>query len=96
MFCMSIWIREINVFKPSKPAQIWFFFLHKYQGKSGQVLNAFDDWIALVFLLLAEYHLKRMFQEPFIRHSYQFPNLPSHERHSWNVDDVEWTGGKNA
>ena len=57
--------------------------VHKYQGKSSQVLNAFDGWIALVFLILAEYHYwKRMFQEPFIRHLYQFLNVPSHEWHS--------------
>ena len=31
-------------------------FSQKYQGKPGQVLNAFDPCIALVYLLLAEYH----------------------------------------
>ena len=29
-----------------------------------------------------------MFKEPTIRHSYQFLNVPSHEWHSWKVDDV--------
>ena len=28
-----------------------------------------------------------MFEEPIIRHSYQFPNVPSHKWHSWKVDD---------
>ena len=38
------------------------------------------------FLLLAEHHVKRMLKEPIIRHSYQFPNVPSHAWHSWKVD----------
>ena len=33
----------------------------------------------LVFLLLAKYHMKRMFKEPTIRNAYQCPNIPSHE-----------------
>ena len=28
-----------------------------------------------------------MFKEPIIEHSYQFSDVPSHERHSWKVDD---------
>ena len=43
--------------------------------------------IILDFLLHAEYHLKRTFKELTIRHSYQFLNVPSHEWHSWSVDD---------
>ena len=42
---------------------------------------------ALVFLLLAEYHLKRMFKETTIRNSYKFLNVPSHECHNWKVVD---------
>ena len=49
----------------------------KYQGTSVQVLIALNDIVALVFLLLAEYHLKRILKEPTIRNSYQFPNVPS-------------------
>ena len=64
----------------------------KYQGTSVQVLIAFK-WHnfrpckALVFLLLAEYHLKRILKEPTIRNSYQFPNVPSHEWQNWKVDN---------
>ena len=36
----------------------------------------------LVFLPLAEYHLKHMLKKPTIRNSYQFP-----EWHNWKVDD---------
>ena len=67
-------------------------YSQKYQGTSGQVLIAFDGIFflpekTLVFLLLADYHLKRMFKKPTIRHSYQFLNVPGHELHSWNFDD---------
>ena len=55
----------------------------KYQGTSAQVLIALNDIVfspckALVFLLLAKYHLKHILKEPTIRNSYQFPNVPSH------------------
>ena len=33
------------------------------------------------------YHLKCIFNEPIIKNSYQFPNVLSHEWHSWKVDD---------
>ena len=65
-------------------------FTQKYQSTLDQVLNAwylFPPCIALFVLLLAKYHWKRMFKEPITRHSYQFPNVPSHEWHSWKVDD---------
>ena len=58
----------------------------KYQGTSVQVLIAFNGK-ALVFLLLAEYHLKHILKEPTIRNSYQFPNVPSHEWQNWKVDN---------
>ena len=54
----------------------------KYQGTSVQVLialNGFPPCKALVFLLLAEYHLKHILKEPTIRNSYQFSNVPSHK-----------------
>ena len=60
----------------------------KYQGTSVQVLIAFNGIIALVFLLLAEYHLKHILKEPAIRISYQFPNVPSHEWQNWKVDNA--------
>ena len=28
-----------------------------------------------------------MLKQPIIRHLYQFPNVPGHAWHSWNVDD---------
>ena len=64
----------------------------KYQGTSIQVLIAFNGIIflpckALVFLLLAEYHLKHILNEPTIMNSYQFPNVPSHEWQNWKVDN---------
>ena len=42
---------------------------------------------ALVFLLLAEYHLKHILKEPTIRNSIQCPNVPSHEWQNWKVDN---------
>ena len=56
----------------------------KYQGTSVQVLIALNGIVffpckALVFLLLAEYHLKHILKEPTVRISYQFPNVPSHK-----------------
>ena len=42
---------------------------------------------AIVFLLLAEYHLKQILKEPTIRNSYQFPNVPSHKWQNWKVDN---------
>ena len=55
-------------------------YSQKYQGTSVQVLIAFNGtffppYKALVFLLLAEYHLKRVFKEPTIRNSYQFSKM---------------------
>ena len=44
-------------------------FSQKFQGTLGQVLIAFDGipfLLVLVFLLLAEYHLKGLFKESFI------------------------------
>ena len=62
----------------------------KYQGTSVKVLTALNGivflLIALVFLLLAEYHLKHILKEPTIRNSYQFPNVPSHKWQNWKVD----------
>ena len=61
----------------------------KYQGSSVQVLIAFNGILppcnALVFLLLAEYHLKHILKT--IRNSYQFPNVPSHEWKHWKVEN---------
>ena len=58
----------------------------KYQGTSAQVLIALNG-IALIFLLLADYHLKHILKEPTIRNSYQFPNVPSHKWQNWKVDN---------
>ena len=47
-----------------------------HQSRYSLLLMAyFTPCIALVFLLLAEYHLKRIFKEPTIKNSYQFPNI---------------------
>ena len=69
-------------------------FSQKYLGTSVQVLIAFNGKVfllvkALVFLLLAEYHLKHIFKVPTIciKNSYQFPNVPSHEWRNWKVDN---------
>ena len=63
----------------------------KYQGTSVQVLIALNGIVspckALVFLLLAEYHLKHILKEPTIRNSYQFLNVPSHKWQNWKVDN---------
>ena len=63
----------------------------KYQGTSVQVLIALNSivflLVKLVFLLLAEYHLKHILKEPTIRNSYQFPNVPSHKWQNWKVDN---------
>ena len=64
----------------------------KYQGTSVQALIAFNGIVfspckALVFLLLAEYHLKHILKEPTIRNSYQFPNVPSHGWQNRKVDN---------
>ena len=66
----------------------------KYQGTSVQVLialngilNCFPPCKALVFLLLAEYHLKHILKEPTIRNSYQFPNISSYKWQNWKVDN---------
>ena len=65
---------------------------HKYQGSSVPGTrcfkwHSFTPCKALVFLLLAEYHLKHILKEPTIRNSYQFPNIPSHEWQNWKVDN---------
>ena len=69
---------------------------HRYQyflfyGTSVQVLIAFNGIVflllKLVFLLLAEYHLKQILKETTIRNSYQFQNVPSHEWQNWKVDN---------
>ena len=65
-------------------------FSQKYQGTSVQVLIAFNGKVfllvkALVFLLLAENHLKHIFKVPTIRNSFQFPNVPSHEWQNWKL-----------
>ena len=52
-----------------------------------QSRHSFPPCKALVFLLLAEYHLKHILKEPTIRNSYQFPNFPSHEWQNWKVDN---------
>ena len=49
--------------------------------------HSFPPCKALVFLLLAEYHLKHILEEPTIRNSYQFPNVPSHKWQNWKVDN---------
>ena len=52
--------------------------------------RSFPPCKALVFLLLAEYHLKHILKEPTIignRNSYQFPNVPSHKWQNWKVDN---------
>ena len=59
----------------------------KYQGTSVQVLHNFPPCKALVFLPLAEYHLKHILKEPTIRNSYQFQNVPSREWQNWKVDN---------
>ena len=64
----------------------------KYQGTPVHVLIALNGIVfapckALVFLLLAEYHLKHILKEPTIRNSYQFPNVPSHKWQIWKVDN---------
>ena len=64
----------------------------KYQGTSVQVLIALIGIVfllvkLLLFLLLAEYHLKHILKESTIRNSYQFPNVPRHEWQNWKVDN---------
>ena len=63
----------------------------KYQGTSVKIFIAFNGIVfllvkALVFLLLAEYHLKHILKEPTTRNSYQFPNVRSHGWQNWKVD----------
>ena len=65
-------------------------FFQKYQGTSVQELalnGIFSPCKAFVFLLLAEYHFKRIFKEQGNRNSYQFLNVPNHEWHNWKIDD---------
>ena len=59
----------------------------KYQGTSVQVLIALNGIVFFLVLLLAEYHLKHILKEPTIRHSYQFPNVPSHKWQNWKSDN---------
>ena len=49
--------------------------------------HSFPPCKALVFLLLAEYHLKHILKDLTIRNSYQFPNVPSHKWQNWKVDN---------
>ena len=49
--------------------------------------HSFHPCKALVFLLLAEYHLKHILKELTIRNSYQFPNVPSHKWQNLKVDN---------
>ena len=49
--------------------------------------HSFPPCKALVFLLLAEYHLKHILEEPTNRNSYQFRNVPSHGWQNWKVDN---------
>ena len=59
-----------------------------HQSRYSLLLMAqFPPCKALVFLLLAEYHLKHILKEPAIRNSYQFPNVPSHKWQNWKVDN---------
>ena len=63
-----------------------------HRGTSVHVLIAFNGIVfllvkLLIFLLLAEYHLKRILKEPTIRNSYHFQNVPSHEWQNWKVDN---------
>ena len=51
------------------------------------IWHSFPPCKALVFLLIAEYHLKHILKEPTIGNSYQFPNVPSHEWQNWKVDN---------
>ena len=51
------------------------------------LLHSFPSCKALVFLLLAEYHLKHILKEQTIRNSYQFPNGPSHEWKNLRADN---------
>ena len=76
-----------------KSNQLRYYSLsQKYQGTSVQVRIALNGIVfspckALVFLLLAKYHLKHILKEPPIRNSYQFPNVPSHKWQNWKVDN---------
>ena len=59
-----------------------------HQSRYSLLLMAyFSPCKALVFLLLAEYHLKHILKEPTIMNSYQFPKVPSHEWQNWKVDN---------
>ena len=71
-------------------------FSQKYQGTSGQVLNAFDG-IDLSLLTPCRASLEMQTFSWCHAHE-QFPNIPSPERHGWKIDDecsfdFEWTGG---
>ena len=67
------------------------FLSQKYQGTSAQVLIALNG---IVFLLVklslsptCKVSLETHTQEPTIRNSYQFPNVPSHKWQNWKVDN---------
>ncbi|MES9950704.1 MAG: hypothetical protein ABW118_17235 [Candidatus Thiodiazotropha sp.] len=79
-------------------------FSKSYQGKSGQVLSAFDG-IDLSLLppcrASLEMHVQRANHQAFVWcHAHeQFPNVPNPEGHGWKVDedgsfDFEWTRGE--
>ena len=99
MFCARLFICAL--WSPAgKGLTSWLSFVvssvslslsHWYPG-SGVVLDCIDSWslhhyLLLVFLLLAEYHLKHTLKEPTIRNSYLFPNVPSHKWQNWKVDN---------
>ena len=69
---MILYNRNINYISPGTHCSEW---------------HSFPLCKALVFPLLAEYHLKHIFKEPTIRNSYQFPNVPSHKCKNWKVDN---------
>ena len=89
MCLLHVW--KGNLYQ-SKPAKICFFYteISRYI-RPGTHWHLFPSNTARVFLLLAEYHLKRMFKEPTIRNSYQFSNVSSHELHGWKVDEESST-----
>ena len=75
-----------------KVNQLRYDFYHRnttvHQSRFSLLLrHSFSPCKALVFLLLAKYHLKHILKEPTIRNSYQFANVPSHKWQNWKVDN---------
>ena len=72
---------------------VWKGYIYKINQLRYDSLSQKYQWHsfplckALVFPLLAEYHLKHILKEPTIRNSYQFPNVPSHQWQNWKVDN---------